>query len=160
MLRALAFLIIGLAFGGGIGFVLGSGQSRENAVSGAEQMDHSLHEGEAHEHSEVLSVPAGPDAPSLELNLVPDPETGWNLNVITENFAFAADNAGLAHKDGQGHAHLYVNGEKRARVYGPWFHIDSLPPGEVEVEITLNTNDHRSLAVDGEMVKAMVVVKN
>jgi copper(I)-binding protein len=50
----------------------------------------------------------------------------------------------------EGDARLYVNGEKVARLYGPWFHIGSLPSGRTEVTVTLASNDHHGLAVGDE----------
>ena len=55
---------------------------------------------------------------------------------------------------GEGHAHVYVDGEKAARIYGPWFHLGALPPGEVTLGVTLNANDHSLLAVSGRPLKA------
>jgi len=40
-----------------------------------------------------------------------------------------------------------------ARIYGVWMHIASLPEGAV-VEVTLNANDHRQLAVGDQPIKA------
>lgn len=163
MLRALAFLIIGLAFGGGIGFSLGTGQGPQAhgaaTTSGAEltEADHAAH---AHDHSAMQSVASGPTAPTLQLRVLKDPDTGWNLHILTENFTFTAENAGQAHVDGQGHAHLYVNGEKRARVYGNWVHLAQLPRGEVEVSVSLNTNDHQALAVDHVPLVDTVLIEN
>ena len=57
-----------------------------------------------------------------------------------------SERSGGDHVAGEGHAHVYVDGEKIARLYGPWLHIPSLSPGAV-VEVTLNANDHRPLAI-------------
>lgn len=155
MMRAVAFLIIGLAFGGGIGFWLGADQPAMDHDLTVGEVDHS-----AHNHETVVSVPAGPGAPGLKLSVVKDPETGWNLHIQTRNFTFAAANAGATHKDGEGHAHLYINGEKRARVYGDWFHIAALPAGQVQVSVSLNTNDHHALAVDGVPLIETLLIEN
>lgn len=153
--RAFAFLIIGLVFGGGIGFVLASVE--QGAPGAAPAMDHSAHE---HVHGEALMIPPGADAPTLALDLLPDPVAGWNLNLQTQNFVFAAERAGGAHVPGEGHAHIYVNGVKIARAYGDWFHLEALPVGMVEVEVTLNSNDHRSLMVGDVPVAATVSFRN
>jgi hypothetical protein len=86
--------------------------------------------------------------------LKPDPMAGYNLHVLVDNFAFSPEGASLAPVPGQGHAHVYINGEKHARLYGEWMHIASLPKGEVAVEVTLNSNDHRPLSVDGTQISA------
>lgn len=86
--------------------------------------------------------------------------SGWNLRLKTTNFEFSPENANGPHQAGEGHAHLYVNGKKRARLYGRWFHIDRLPPGRVALTVTLNSNDHRPLAVgmDRVQIDRMIVV--
>ena len=150
MARALAFLLIGLVFGGGIGFVLAA---RPAPQAEAPVMDHSAH---AHAHGEALVLPAGDTAPTLALEVIPDPVSGWNVHLITTNFRFAAARAGADHVPGEGHAHIYVNGEKIARVYGAWFHLDALPAGSVEIEVTLTSNDHRALMVGDTPLSATV----
>ena len=47
------------------------------------------------------------------------------------------------HEEGAGHAHLYVDGRQVGRLYGRLHDIASLPPGPHEINVTLNTNDHR-----------------
>ncbi|MDJ0611599.1 MAG: hypothetical protein QNJ67_21680 [Kiloniellales bacterium] len=100
-----------------------------------------------HDHGKLLSLPPGPEAPTLEIEIIPDRMSGWNLRIETTNFRFSPGNASGPHRAGEGHAHAYVNGRKVARVYGPWFHLGALPKGEVAVTVTLNSNDHRALAV-------------
>lgn len=118
---------------------------------------HAAHAG--HDHDRMVSVPAGPDAPTLEIEIAPDPETGWNLRIYVSNFRFAPEHASTEHHRGEGHAHVYVNGNKLARVYGSWFHIAELPQGANEIMVTLNTNDHAVLAVDDKPVRAMAMVE-
>lgn len=164
MSRALAMLIIGLVFGGGLGFVLAAA----NNVT-LDGHDHATDHGPAamesqevvaHNHDDMLRLPAGPDAPTIRARLVPDPVSGWNLEVITAGFVFAPEHSGHDHVDGEGHAHLYVNGAKVARLYGAWTHIGSLPEGEVEILVTLNSNDHRAIWVGDKAVAAAIKVQN
>lgn len=151
MTRAFALLFIGFAFGGGAGFVIASGTALPEAEAPA--MEHAVHR---HAHGEALMIAAGEDAPTLALDIQPDPVAGWNLNIRTTNFTFAAERAGGAHVPGEGHAHVYVNGEKIARAYGNWFHLETLPSGPVEIEVTLNSNDHRALMVGDAPLSAAV----
>lgn len=155
MLRAIALLLIGLAFGGAIGFSLG--QSGKNVTEMAPAMEHANH---AHVHGEPLAIEPGTNAPTVEISVVPDTVGGWNLNIQTTRFRFSAERAGAAHVDGEGHAHVYVNGEKIARAYSEWFHIDELPAGRVEIEVVLNSNDHRALTVGEVPVSASVAFDN
>ena len=97
-------------------------------------------------------------APQVDLIVHQDPMVGRNLQLITKNFRFAPENASGKHVAGEGHAHLYVNGTKVGRLYGPWYHISSLPDGRVDIRVTLNSNDHRDLAVGGKIVEASVTV--
>ena len=162
MNRALALLIIGLVFGGGIGFVIAAA----NGVT-LDGHDHATdhgptagadHAAMGHDHSETLDITGPP--PSLTLTLTDDPVSGWNLHLATQNFRFAASNAGAGHINGEGHAHLYANGIKIARLYGPWFHIDALPEGTVNLLVTLNSNDHKVLATGGTPIQATLTLTN
>ena len=172
MERSLALFVIGLIFGGGIGFVTAAGYGvtfdghdhsdpavHQAQVAGVQSHDDlSGHKMAGHDHDELVSVAAGPDAPSLTITVTSDPASGYNLHLVTENFTFAPNHAGQDHVPGEGHAHVYVNGEKIGRLYGAWMHLSSLPE-EAEVEVTLNTNDHRMLAVDNQPLKASVMVE-
>jgi len=157
-MRALALLVIGLIFGGGIGFVTAAGMGvtfdghdhGDPAHHGA-GMDHGM------DHDTPLEVGGG-TPPAVQIAINKDPMSGYNLLVSVENFRFAPHHASLAHAAGEGHAHLYVNGMKQARLYGPWAHMPDLPSGEVIVEVTLNSNNHQPLAVDGEPVAASITL--
>ncbi|MXX89174.1 MAG: hypothetical protein F4213_10190 [Boseongicola sp. SB0677_bin_26] len=163
MNRAVALLVIGLAFGGGIGFVLAAanGVTLDSHVHADDShLDHKGIGGDAgnvHGQHEMLDL-ARSDAPALGLQVKKDPDEGWNLHVMTAGFTFSPANAGRSHVPGEGHAHVHVNGRKIARLYGSWMHIGTLPEGEVEIRVTLNANDHRLLSVDGVPVEARVLL--
>ena len=108
----------------------------------------------AHNHDALLEVPAV-GAPGVTIELNEDPVSGWNLRVITENFRFSPEQTGGAHVANEGHAHVYVDGVKIGRLYGPWMHIATLPTA-AKVEVTLNSNDHRAFSVDGKTISAAV----
>ena len=108
------------------------------------------HDHAAHMPGKAIQLASGPTAPTLDIAITEDQGGGWNLQIRTTNFRFAPDHVNQPHRAGEGHAHLYVNGEKVARVYGPWFHIGSLPSGRTEVTVTLTSNDHHGLAVGDE----------
>ena len=149
MNRPLLLLAIGLVFGGAAGFIL--------AASNGITLDG--HDHAEHDHSEILEVSEGA-APGLSISVVKDPDAGWNLFVDAENFRFAPANVGKTHVPGEGHAPVYVNGTKVARIYGPWYHISALPEGEAQVRVTLNSNDHKALALGGKPLEAAVTVQN
>ncbi len=159
MPRSLTLLFIGLFFGGGLGFLLAAsggatldGHAHDVAVTG---MDHSTH------HGTPVSITADENAPTLAMTLHQDPMSGWNLQVSTSNFRFAPEHASTANIDGEGHAHVYINGEKLGRLYGAWMHLDALPKGVVEVTVSLNANDHSPLNLGDEplSVSTSIVVE-
>ncbi|MBB4932222.1 hypothetical protein F4561_003042 [Lipingzhangella halophila] len=96
------------------------------------------------------------EAPSVELEAEPDAHNGWNVHLITDGFEFTPQKSGDEARGGQGHAHLYVDGEKYGRMYGPWFHLpaEAVADGEHTLRVTLNADDHTTWAVDGEPVQA------
>ena len=148
MPRSLALLAIGLFFGAGLGVFLA-------AANNVSLDGHHHPETAGHDHAgATVALAAGKGAPTLDLRLAKDAKSGWNLHIATTNFRFAPERANAAHRPGEGHAHVYVNGRKVARVYAPWFHLDALPPGEVEIAVTLNANDHGLLAVAGRPLRA------
>lgn len=156
MNRPLALLTVGLVLGGLTGFMFaaGYGITLDGHDHGTDHGGHgTAHDGKAHEHGEMLSMPAGPSAPTLKMMVMPDLATGWNLHIMATNFRFAPENASRGHVAGEGHAHIYVDGKKIARHYAPWMHIADLEPGEHVIAVTLNTNDHRELGVDGKALR-------
>lgn len=165
MSRSLALFAIGLVFGGGAGFVTAAGMGVTFDGHDHGNPDHhggAGHQAEAmaHDHSTAVSLPAGPDAAALKIEVLKDPMAGWNLHVMPENFRFSPQNASRADVDGEGHAHVYINGTKLGRLYSDWLHIGDLPEGAVEVKVSLNANSHSPLEVDGVPVSAAVVVQN
>jgi hypothetical protein len=150
--RALALFLIGLVFGGGAGFLLAASQGV--TLDGHDHGDPAQHGAVTHQHGEMLEVASA----GLSIDLQPDPTGGWNLHIQPTGFRFAPEHAGGPPVPGEGHAHVYANGGKIARAYGPWMHIASLPPGRVELSVTLTTNDRRPIAVDGRPVQAAVAV--
>ncbi|MBD3308484.1 hypothetical protein GF339_18810 [candidate division KSB3 bacterium] len=134
------------------------GMHRESSHQ-EEEHGHSHAAGTEHEHGYApLEIPENMAVPEVEIEVIKDPAGGWNLHVVTQNFRFAPENSGGESILGEGHAHLYINGPKYARLYGQWFHIPELPPGENTIEVTLNANDHREYAVNGEPISASVTV--
>ena len=164
-MRSLMLFLIGLTFGAAGGFVYAAangftldGHDHADAAQhgGAAGMDHGTGAHAAmHDQPSDLS-PA--DAPQLAIAVTKDPMTGYNLQVSVDGFAFAPQAASMADVPGEGHAHVYVNGDKIARLYGPWMHLDNLPRGDVEIAVTLNANDHRPLAVSGVPIRALTTV--
>ena len=110
-------------------------------------------------HETLIEANPAVDPPRLAIALHKDPVKGWNVELVTENFEFAPAAAGLEPKDGEGHAHLYIDGEKVARIYNQWYHIPNLPAGEHEITVTLNANNHAGISVEGRPVRASTEIQ-
>lgn len=119
---------------------------------------HDGHNAMEHTH-EPYDVPEGVPVPTVELNVNEDEKGGWNVQIITTNFTFAPERVNQDNVDGEGHAHIYVDGEKVTRVYSEWYYLGDLGEGEYEISVDLNTNQHDVYAVDGEPIEASVYVE-
>ena len=95
---------------------------------------------------------------SLTVTAEADADGGIDVRIATEGFRFAPELVDQAHTPGSGHAHVYLDGEKLGRVFEPDYHIAAAPPGEREVRVSLNTNDHSELVYGGKRVEATVLV--
>lgn len=159
--RSIPLLLIGLVFGGGIGFLIAASNGvtldgHDHAAAPAAQ--DIAHDHTQHDHSAMQDVTD--NTPTLAVTIVADPASGWNLHLEVANFRFAPEHAGQSAVDGEGHAHIYVNGTKLARIYGDWYHIASLPKGAVNIEVGLYSNDHKALATNGTAISQTVVINN
>lgn len=83
----------------------------------------------------------------VKLEITKDKMSGWNLLIRTKNFRFTPENVNQENKVGEGHAHLYINGQKYARVYSPSFHLPELIGTDHEIKVTLNANGHETLSI-------------
>lgn len=165
MPKTFIFLIIGLFFGFGGGFLVAASTGVE--MEGHDHSDPAQHDdmamdhGDGHagmDHDKLIEVEGA--APVLSVTLHADGANSRNLEIAVTNFEFAPGAVNGANTPGAGHAHIYVDGIKLARTYGPWFHISDLPEGEHEIRVTLNANDHSQLAVEGvgvEITKTVVI---
>jgi hypothetical protein len=113
--------------------------------------------GSGHHHGSI-DVSGAVNIPSIQLVVHEDPVSGWNLELMTENFTFAPERVNSESTINEGHAHLYINGEKVMRIYSHWHHLPELEPGINTVRITLNTNGHDELVNQGEVVASSVVI--
>lgn len=109
-----------------------------------------------HMHT-ALDVPKD-GAPEVALTADKDPKGGWNLTLTVENFTFTPEAVNGENNPNTGHAHVYVDGQKSARLYGPHFHLPDLQPGLREITVVLNSNDHSYYSVDGQRIEARVTV--
>ncbi len=113
-----------------------------------------MHAADEHTHAhEEYSVPEGVNAPVVTMRADKDSVSGYNVFLQTENFVFSPDQAGGEHVEGQGHAHLYVDGHKVARLYSNAHHLDGkYLKNKKEIRVVLTTNDHKTYWAQGEEV--------
>lgn len=117
----------------------------------APALPHGGHGGDDHP---VHDVPADGAPEITAFRIEKDAVGGFNVFLATENFTFAPEEVNGADVEGHGHAHLYVNGVKLARLYGPALHIPELPFGPLDFRVALNTNNHSEYAILGVPIDA------
>lgn len=123
--------------------------------------DHSHHKSQGHKHHshQKLEIKPGDPIPQVSLTVTPDARRGWNIQVITQNFRFAPEKVNMANSSGEGHGHLLINGKKHTRLYSNWYYLESLPPGDHQITVTLNANGHQELASQGKVISATTMIK-
>ncbi|MEX0720166.1 MAG: DoxX family membrane protein [Balneolaceae bacterium] len=93
-----------------------------------------------------------PEFTSIEIIKITD--SSYNLHVELENWEFTPEKTGEETVANEGHIHIYINGIKAGRMYGNWFYLGELDPGEYFITLSLNGNDHTSFVADGEVIRA------
>lgn len=119
-----------------------------------EEMAGDDHEDGAHEHGSEMV--AAEEEIAIILTVEADPEGGYNLSVETTNFTLSPENASGEHVPGEGHIHLYVDGESFGTYFTRTFFLEQLDPGVHEIRVSLNSNDHRGYMFAGEAVEAVL----
>ena len=109
-------------------------------------------------HASAPKTVASETPISVAITAEPDADGGVDVQITTEGFRFAPDLVDQPHTPGAGHAHIYVDGEKLGRVFESEYHIASLSPGQHEIRVSLNTNDHSELTFNGSRVEATASV--
>ena len=95
---------------------------------------------------------------SVGIAATTDDAGGVNVHIATEGWRWAPENVNEAHRPGEGHAHIYVDGTKINRSYGPDYYLSGLAAGERRIRVTLNANSHQELTRDGQPLEAATVV--
>ena len=113
----------------------------------------------SHDHSAKEPGPIESAVPvTLELAAEVDPAGGLHIRIATENWRWAPEEVNQESRPGVGHAHIYANGEKLSRIYGPEHYVADLPPGQYEIRVDLNDNAHNALTVNGAPLAATTAV--
>ena len=110
-------------------------------------------------HDQEPSTEMALDMPSVMVMVHPDAHKGWNIEVQTENFSFAPEQVNEANQPNVGHGHLYVNGEKVTRLYGSWFYLENLDPGNHEITVSLHANSHEVWTHEGEAIAHTTMIE-
>jgi hypothetical protein len=114
-------------------------------------------DGHQHDQGATREVTYTP-IPTVTLDVAADPVSGWNVHAVPTGHRLAPEHASTDPIEGEGHMHLYVDGVKVARLYGEWFHLPALEPGDHEIRVELSANDHSALAVDSVIIDATTMV--
>lgn len=104
-----------------------------------------------------FEITDGARVPTIMLHPYRDSMGGWNIHIMTTNFKFSPENAGKEDVLGEGHAHLFVNGKKVARVYGEWVHL-TLGKGQNKLKVNLTTNSHKDYYWQGKAVETEIEI--
>ena len=129
----------------------------ENPYRDATADSHVHADGAMHNHGDLLELSAE-TAPFVDLQVIPLDDGGYNIRVQTLNFMFAPYHVGMEPLAGEGHAHLYIDDVKVARIYGEWYHLESLPEDAQMITVSLYANNHQALAVDNVEITDTVMV--
>ena len=142
--------------------VTAKGDHEESDDHGEEAHEEEGHEDEGHaddSHEDAHDAQIAAEDPiSVSISLEPDALTGANLTLVTEGFTFTAEGVNKPHVPGEGLAHVYVNGVKVGRLYGPSMHLDKMKAGTNEVRVTLNANTHEEYTWNGQPVAATATI--
>jgi len=129
----------------------------EQGLMNPEPMQH-----ERAHHGGVRIIAEDLPKPSVTHLAFPDRVDGYNVQILTKDFNFSPESVDLAVTKNTGHAHIFVNGRKVARVYSEWYHLPAsyLEPGTNLVTVTLNANDHSFWATsDGVVITSTIRVE-
>jgi ribosomal protein L31 len=96
--------------------------------------------------------------PRISVAAEPDTVSGHNLFIELDDFTITPENASTDPVDGEGHLHLYVDGQRVSRFYNTALQLTGLDAGEHEIMVEVSANDHSAYAVDGEPIRAMTAI--
>ncbi len=131
----------------------------DDGESTSEAAEDSANEEDGHSHGHSIEVPEGMTVPTISIEVVADPMSGQNLFVKLADFDVSPETASTDPVDGQGHLHLYVDGERTARFYNEALHLTGLSAGEHVIEVEVSANNHSAYTVDGEPIRAMATIE-
>lgn len=114
---------------------------------------------EIHQHKslDIGDMPV----PKIQLSVFRDAIDGVNVNVKVQNYLLnAPDTVVMDSEVLQGHAHVFVNGLKKQRLYGDNIHIPKewLQKGVNQIAISLNSHQHENWVKDNSNIVGSVFI--
>ena len=125
------------------------------------------------DHSHIpVEVPAEVATPSLSLSVSRDWMAGLNLELHVADYELRPPPSGLDMAAlmqpsintetglAEGHAHLYINGLKVQRIYGPNVHLPEalFKPGLNQINVSINNHGHMYWTADGRQIMATLFI--
>ncbi len=107
----------------------------------------------------LLEIPNSQVLPTVDIVVTKDALKGWNLQTKLNNFRFSPENVNTKNNPGEGHAHIYLNGKKLARLYSSWFQIENLPPGKNKITVGLKSNTYETLVHNSQRIEDTEVIE-
>ena len=155
MAQKIGIIILAFLFGIIIGYIAFTPAASAPEMTDAMDMSAGVH------NHPMLEVDTTLPIPTLEIETFKDSKDGYNVHILTTNYTFTPELVNTDPVQGEGHAHIYANGVKVARVYGEWFNVPGsyFKEGENLIEVTLNANDHSEWMIDGQHIIATAVVE-
>lgn len=96
------------------------------------------------------------NSPTASLEIEKDPTGGFNVHVVTTNFTWRPEMASMKHVQGEGHAHVFLDGRKIMRIYNEWFHLNTFQfatrAGEQLLSVEFVGNDHAPYTIQGSPI--------
>ncbi|MGE0490032.1 MAG: hypothetical protein AB7S38_12570 [Vulcanimicrobiota bacterium] len=114
-----------------------------------------------------IELPSQWSRPEISASAVPDPRIGINVHLKVRHFDFDSNTIGTpfdvleGRRQAFGFVHLYINGRKKNRLYGPDFYLkeDELTQPENQVEFMLGTPGYGNWLVNGRPVSRVIKIK-
>jgi len=136
------------------------GEAKHSTGHMEQPSDKKMEHGDGHGHGhKLIDVSRWEYVPAISMDIEKDVVSGWNIHLRPDRFKFTPENVNGENIEGEGHAHLFVDEEKVARVYGSWFHLPALTPGRHSIKIQLNANDHSTLAVGDNPIENISIIE-
>ena len=125
----------------------------------ATEKTHDTHP-ENQEHAKAHDVRNVPpeNAPTISMTISEDAEAGYNLEFNASKIRFVPQTPDIKHVEGEGHAHVYINGVKIGRFYEKNAYLGKLSPGTHEVRATLSDNVHREYASNDNVISHTLIL--